>query len=723
MLQRLLFCWFLLAYSLLSAQSVSLRRWLEIPFFHSGQLLPNAQTGGLNEAQFSPIDLDGSGEMDLFIFDRSGDQVLTFVADPSTESGYRYRPELESVFPAMQHWALLRDLNCDGLPEILTSRADSNGVRIFRNTSQGGNLSFELWTDLLATPSGKVYAAISDIPGIADVDNDGDLDLLSFDPGGSQVRWYENLANGDCQLLSFAVGSNCWGEFSEAGLTNDITLDVACKRGEGEETPPAHAGSTICAFDQDGDQAIDLLLGDLNNVNLVFLHNGGTAGASVIDQAIPDYPTNSTPVSMRQFPGAFHLDVRGDGLKDLLVTPNISSISRNAESVWYYRNVGSANNQIFSLQQTDFLQEEMIELGRSAKPAFVDYNQDGLMDLVVGNYLYRAEALQEVSRLSLYRNNGTPTEPSFERVTNDYLNLSTLFNPPRLGLHPTFGDLDNDGDPDLILGDENGNLHHFVNTASVGQTANFQLFQTLLAGIDVGGNAAPQIVDLDRDGRPDLLVGERSGTLNWFRNIGTPSLPEFHQDSVDDFFGEIDVLTDCCTGYSVPFVFENDQGQWELLVGTEFNELRHYPNLGDLSGAFPLETLQFGDIQVGSRVAPQGADLNQDGKWDWAIGNERGGLALFQADLEMSAESAALPEAGIKLFPNPAEDYVTIQSMAGTSIQGVRLLTFSGQIMLEKKCLPFQSSAKLPLSDIPPGIYLIEAFHKEGTFVSKIIKR
>ena len=551
-------------------------------------------------------------------------------------SGFVFAPAYSQAFPELRQWALFRDFDCDGKVDIFSSFPDSNGVRVFRNTSSNGILSFSLEEDLLMADDDPVYVPFSDIPAIVDVDEDGDLDILSFDPGGSHVRWYENMSQ-PCGPLDFVLSDNCWGGFEEAGLTNDINLDVACKRDNDTQNHPAHAGSTLSTIDVDGDGDQDLFLGDLNNSNLVALRNGGTKFSADMDQVEMNFPPNSIPVDIRQFPASFFLDVSGDSLEDLLVSPNIPGISLNVDNVWYYQNVGTSTNHVFALQQKDFLQEEMIDLGRASKPVFFDYNGDGLVDIVSGNYLFREQPQNEESSLWVFRNSGTSSAPEFERLTTDYLQVSTQFNPPRFGLHPTFGDLDSDGDDDLVVGDENGKVHYFKNVANPGSPPSFILFAPEYSGIDVGADAAPQIIDLNRDGLQDLLIGERSGNLNYFENQGSVGNPSF-ASSGDNTFGGVDVMMECCTGYSVPFVWENKQGEYEMVVGSELGELHHYTNIdNNLSGTFTLETKQFGGVKEGSRLSPYAKDIDGDGKLEWVIGNGRGGFALASNSMGSSS--------------------------------------------------------------------------------------
>jgi hypothetical protein len=162
----------------------------------------------------------------------------------------------------------------------------------------------------------------------------------------------------------------------------------------------------------------------------------------------------------------------------------------------------------------------MIEVGSRSRPTFVDYNGDGKMDIVVGNLglLDLSVSGRYLSSLWLYENVGTVTTPAFQLVDSNYANLSSLnldvfSNTQAYALDPTFGDLDGDGDEDMVVGDFNGELHYFENSAGAGNVMALTLNQTQYMGIDVQKYASPQLVDLNRDALLDLVIGKRDGLI------------------------------------------------------------------------------------------------------------------------------------------------------------------------------------------------------------------
>ena len=145
----------------------------------------------------------------------------------------------------------------------------------------------------------------------------------------------------------------------------------------------------------------------------------------------------------------------------------------------------------------------MIEVGSGAHPVFFDYNNDSLMDIIIANYGYYTESGNYNSQLALYKNIGDASNPEFEWVTDDFSDLGTLNF--ENNIIPTFGDLDGDGDQDMIVGDSNGNIH-LLNNIYFNSTSNFYIDAIEYFDIDVGSFASPFLIDLDRDGDLDLII-------------------------------------------------------------------------------------------------------------------------------------------------------------------------------------------------------------------------
>jgi hypothetical protein len=189
-------------------------------------------------------------------------------------------------------------------------------------------------------------------------------------------------------------------------------------------------------------------------------------------------------------------------------------------------------------------------------------------------------------------------------------------------LIPAFGDLDADGDLDAVLGTWEDELRLYRNTSTDGSIS-LELVDSAFVTLSRGRNATPALGDLDGDGDLDLIVGESSGTLNQYENTGTATDPVF--TLVSDEMGDIDVGR-----RSLPVLRDlDDDGDLDLVVGAESSGLHVFLNAGSptapewvVGGTLPIDDFGF--------AAPAFLDLDGDGDDDILLGGGRGGLWLYE---------------------------------------------------------------------------------------------
>lgn len=714
-----------------------------VPIIHSGDTLSFPWFGGFTNPLFSSIDMDHDSINDLFVFEREGNKIFTFLNKGEIgESKYIYAPEYEFYFPDMENWVLLVDYNCDGFEDIFTS-GTSNGIAVYFNEYDPEAdpedslppLIFSLDTSALKTylQSGGYTTTLvldvpTDIPAITDIDEDGDIDILVFDVGGTSVSYHKNYSmeyTGDCYNLTYERVTSCWGQFRENGTGNQVSLGLSCKTGKTEETSnkTLHAGSTLLALDMDGDLDKELIVGDITYSNLIMLTNGGDTGFANMIAYDSIFPSNSVSVNIPSLPAAQYVDVNNDSLKDLLVVPNGLN-TENFQGVWYYKNTGTMDTPIFTYEQNDFLQGNMIEVGTGAHPVFFDYNSDGLYDLVIGNYGYYNSNGSYQSSLCLYKNIGSASTPVFELVTRDYLGLSAT---GLLDIYPTFGDLDKDYDQDMIIGAYDGALYYYENIAEWDSPAVFTLKEANYKGIDVGISATPHIIDVDRDSLPDLIIGERNGNLNYYKNTGTDTIPDF--TLISDFWGNVDVRrSGNLTGHSSPFVtFLDSTQQYYLLAGSESGYIYLYGGLDiNLSGPFTLLDSMVSYINMGANASISGGDINGDGTLELLLGNNRGGVTLFAGTDSVippppvkpppptpgnSVNHPILSSLDAVIWPDPSDGNINI-SMHHSLIQGNIEIIIYDVVGHRMKRFYLQDISKqgihLDLKHFISGIYLCQ---------------
>jgi hypothetical protein len=710
------------------------------PFESStGDVYEYALTGGLTNPQFSEIDLDGDGDQDLVYFDRVGFAIVPFLngGTPNTVD-YTFAPEYAYRFPKVEYWMLLRDYNCDNLEDLFAYKYDELtgrvSITVYRASRDAQNkIQFSLAKNTIEyslkgqSQSYNLFNSSADLPAVDDIDGDGDMDILNFNSSGGYIEMFRNESqeNGwGCDSLNYVLYDNCWGRMYESGVTEaiDLSPNIDSCAGYPNWNPiksGRHAGSTLLTLDMNNDGVKEIILGDLSFTNLNLLTNGGNKDTAHLTAQETFFPMNSIVADIEIFPAAFYVDVNNDGAKDLVAAPNILGNSKNLEN-WYYQNTGTANFPVFTYQESQFLVDEMIDLGTGAFPTFWDYNGDGLMDILVGNYHKYISPAVQGCYLSLYENVGTATQPAYRLVDDDFANMKQ-YNLRRLV--PTLADMDGDNDKDLLLGDEDGLLIYLENQGS-STNPSFPGLVPNYSNIDVGQNATPQLVDVNRDGKIDLLIGERNGNTNYYENIGTATAPSFSSTATSETFGFIDAkLPGYLEGNSAPHLVDI-AGEYHLFMGNEVGEIWQYTDIdNNLSGTFTRMNTVLDTIDEGEESVISIANINNDGQFEFLIGNKRGGLGLYTEYIVSSIDLVAASSNTFTIAPNPTKGQVNIKFATlinkNVAIQVTNLL---GQVVLQKETW-LEQSANINLQNLPTGTYVLSIETDKKRYISKLIKK
>lgn len=532
---------------------------------YDGEAVPGLYLGGLNWTHPALGDLDGDGDLDLLVGERSGH--LVFYRNHGTPNDPDWRFETgDYAGVATKWWAYpaLADVNGDGVPDLLVG-AGTGAVSIYLNR---GTASVASWP---AKPDFVLQAGENAAPALDDLDNDGDLDLLVGYAGGALFH-FRNTGTPTAPIWTYQSSTyGGIGELDQAlqpsfiDLDDDGDLDLLIGRNgdlvwyrrDGLSTAPTwtrmtdgymgFGGSSAISprvGDWDGDSDGDLVTGEHWGV-LRFFRNGGPSVWAEVDMPLPfDLAGDSAPALA---------DWDNDGDADLLVG-QVHGV------VHAFTNGGSAtapdwqpSGEPLSLPWVDH---------PHAFPTFADIDADGDVDLFTGEGGWQGSGAG--GNIHFYRNDGTAVVPNWTLVDDTWLGLdvggwST----------PVFADIDDDGDLDLFVGDEAGTLTFVENTGTASAPV-WDLPVQPYAGLELGAYSAPAFFDLDLDGDLDLLVGLEHGSLAYVRNTGTPANPA-----------------------------------WELV------------------------STQLPGIDIGERATPAAGDLNGDGYPDLLLGDGDGGLNLY----------------------------------------------------------------------------------------------
>lgn len=717
-----------------------------IPVVRSGDTLLNPWAGGLNFIQMSDFDFDQDGDLDLFCFDRSSNNVRVFTQEWNGNNFYyQYVHNAEILFPSnLRYRVHLVDFDQDGRKDLFTWGV-GGGLTVYRNVSDAVNglqwvlFKSTLTSDYAINGIAPLEVNADDLPALIDVDEDGDLDVLTPDSDGLRIEYHQNQSMqlfGIPDSLIFVQKNECWGQFTE-GVTN-FTINL------NDSTPPCvfgnianperiqspssnekkiHQGTTLLCLDIDSSGVKDLIIGDAAYSGVTMLLNGGTAvnTDSPMISEDPAFPMYTTPIKCQNFPGAFYVDVNFDQKRDLIASPNTKINSIDRESVVYYQNIGTDNIPVFSPVLNNFLQNDMIEHGTGSIPVLFDYTGDGLVDLLVANFYNYRPVGEKESLIALYRNTGTASSPAFELVDMDIFNLAQQ----NFGLRsvPTFGDIDADGDDDLLLGINDGSIVFCENLA----TGNTPIWgnpvlnyaDNLSAPINVNAFAHPQLFDLDNDNLLDLLIGNRVGNIYYYRNIGTATNPSF--ELTNSFLGEVDILPGNQSANAAIHFFR-DNGETQLFAGSFEGNLAYYTDIdGNLNpgDSFDLISDNYQGIDVGKHSAVYTYDIDQDGNLNAFLGQDLGGLYHYTLSPDSTASLTEIDETLVALYPNPTDGTFTVTSL--TQMKSVKILDAQGRVIQDEKT--DQLEVELSVERFPAGIYHVVIELETGVLATRKLVR
>lgn len=688
-------------------------------------VLSLAWTGGVNQPQIAMADLNRDGRNDIVLYE----EYIGLKTLIATGSGtYKYDSKYEGSFPEIYGYIKLIDLNGDNIQDLI--HRSFAGVGVSYGYYNNNQLHFRYYKDLYYLGGSgltNAYVAPQSIPGMDDIDGDGDIDIIAYDVWGSTITMYQNCTKEDnlpADSIKICLKDWCWGRTIQNYERKQIMgyscpwSVPTCKGCGGSGAKGTHGSNTLLLIDMDNDGDLDWFNGNESFSDIQYFVNGRTQFG--VDSAIAEdtiWSSNSVAMEVPIFPGAYALNIDHDGDRDLLFTP-MNRQSSNYNSIVLYENTGTESGKNFVYKTNTYLVDRMIDMGQGSYPVFYDYDKDGKKDLFVGSEgFYQHPANYNRSKIAYYKNTTTsPGNYSFQLQTNDFMGL---WSKDYKGASLAIGDLDNDTLDDLIIGHIDGTFSFYKNTAASNSvTPVWTLVSDTLMDLstfsimDVGDYATPAIYDINGDGKNDLISGNQFGALVYFRNYSSvPGTIGLTKET--DTLGGIKLNSPVDPySYTAPYVGPTDNsGKDFLVIGTNWGSIYRYDGLK--SGANPVKYTMidsaYSFISDHKRVAPAFANLDADNDnlHEMVLGNVLGGLVFYKQDFKVGITDKIAGNKDVTIYPNPADKILNINWNNDFNDGGVsvRLISVTGQVMVEQVYDADQLSCSLDVSSLSAGVY------------------
>jgi len=394
----------------------------------------------LADGAFSVVsaDVDGDGDLDVLSGSDEDDKLAWYENETIHRSAVFVERSRIPTLGLVPSSVFAADVDGDGDDDLLYAPYFSNTIAWFENSDGKGTFGPE-----------QVITRETDSPNwvaAADIDGDGDLDALSTAGRDDSIAWYENTD-----------GQGTFGPLREANRT-------------------ANYPTSVLAVDLDGDRDLDLLASSLSRNRVAWYEN--TDGQGAFSEHVIDPEDGGYSVV-----GA---DVDGDGDIDAVAT-----LYYEDEIAWYENDgVGTFGPQ----------QRVAANVRAPFRLAAADINGDGDIDVVSASY--------RSNNLAWYENVDGQGAFSVERPIADLgSGAKSLF----------LSDLDSDGDVDVLLGSgRTDTISWYENTDGEGA---FGVRREISS--EAHGVFSVFAADLDGDGARDVVAANRDGgTLAWFKNQG-----------------------------------------------------------------------------------------------------------------------------------------------------------------------------------------------------------
>ncbi|MCX7425250.1 MAG: FG-GAP-like repeat-containing protein [Planctomycetia bacterium] len=468
----------------------------------------------------------------------------------------------------------MADFNGDGLLDLLVGEIQGH-IFYFENRGTRQQPKFARGRFLMLDDK-PLRMTHYTTPRAVDWDDDGDLDLLVGRANDGQIWFVENVGSRAQYKLALR------GRVEADG--RPIAIPPQLQPGETILTSEYMCMPEVVDFDGDGDK--DLLVGGYVSGAIFYFENVKNAKGLPTLAARGPITADGKTLRVGSAASPCVADFDGDGDLDLITAlGNAVTGHGDPVGITYFENVGTRTKP--DLRQREFPFVKKHHVGAIAVPSAADWDADGDLDLVIG----------DVSRVRLYRNVGSAREPRFEQAET----LANRWGPVQTGAFATApGDWDGDGDPDLISS-VGGRFELKLNQGSGNPPRWTNAGMLLSAGKEIqyvfppgDPETFPVIVDLNRDGLPDLLQGVASGFVWYYKNVGSRTEPKLAegvqlrrqngQPVKIGFYKPGDKATDFATHSGdrsdpKPADFDGD-GDLDLMVSDAYGYVTYFENVG-----------------------------------------------------------------------------------------------------------------------------------------------
>jgi hypothetical protein len=309
------------------------------------------------------------------------------------------------------------------------------------------------------------------------------------------------------------------------------------------------------------------------------------------------------------------------------------------------------------------------------------------------------------------------------------LNLTTSGN-----VQATGNVLANNVNANTLIVVPTANISNIVNAGNANIT--FAKRDSNYFNINAGTQIAPQLIDLNADGKLDLVIGKYNGTLAYYQNTGTVTEPAFNSTPTIDSLGKLSVRSRSESyGNAYPFVFDLDNdGIYEALIGSYSKSVVLYTDIiaNPSIKARRIANIFKDDANMAADSISQGvytsvtiANIDADASPEVLIGNQRGGFKFYKSTIlgkiSLSTTNDLTEQTfEAKIYPNPAKNKLTIETDLLNEKAQVSIINILGATVINQQMARGTQTATIELTNLNAGVYFVKIQTETG---KQLVKR
>ena len=413
------------------------------------------------------FDFDNDGYLDIFLVNSLTVELLK--ANKTTRSAL-YRNNHDGTFSDVTDkarvgdvgWGMgcaVGDFNNDGFDDLYVTSVGPD--HLFKNNGNG------TFTDV-TQKAGVSDPRFSTGAAFLDYDNDGKLDLFVTNYVGFDINHLPTFGEGPtCQFKGVPVqcgprGLPGAGDSLFHNNGDGTFTDVSQKAGVADSR--GYYGMDVVGSDFDGDGLMDIFVANDSTPNFLYHNNGNGTFSEIGFESGTALDKNGNEQGCM---GVTLGDYDHDGLLDLFIT------NFDDEYNVLYRNAGRGSFVDVSYD-AGVAMISLPYVGWGTK--FFDYDNDGWLDLFVANGHAYPQRDRYRQRKLLYKNNRDGT---FSEIAAQ---VGSALMEERASRGTAFGDIDNDGDVDIVINDldsapqllrnDGGNKNNWILIKTIGTKSN-----------------------------------------------------------------------------------------------------------------------------------------------------------------------------------------------------------------------------------------------------------